>query len=634
MSRYKEVQGYLDGMLPEPILTVSEWADKNRYIAPGTSKHPGQWKTSLFPFAKKIMDSLSAHSGYNLVIFMKSAQTGATEIGLNWIGYTIDNSPTAMLTIMPTEAQMKRNSKLRIDPMIKASPALSKKIGGNRRDSSNTLLQKDFWGGSLLMSGANSASGLRSMPVQRIMGDEVDGYPLDLNGEGSPLSLMEARTMTYDDFMIYLLSTPTVEGISVIFSEFEKTDQQKYFVPCPHCGAEHLLLWDNVKWKGKDDRTADPIHSPPTAHMVCPHCEGRIEEHHKTNMLKYGDWRATIPSRVNKKVIGFHINALYSPVFSWERAVQVFLRAGNDQTKLNAFTNTVKGEPSRPMTDAPKWQDIYNKASNKEQNRPNKHVKFITVGVDVQKNRLELHVVGWGYDKRRWVLDYRVLPGEVSTLEAWNELAKVVNEVWVREDGVELPMQKMCVDSGNYNSFVYKFCSTQDKKRVVPIKGQDHLGRIIGSTSAVHKTEAGKDAPGVMLVNVGSSFLKTELYGYLMLHKDKDDEFGPQGYVHLLQLQDSYFKGLVAEEERVKKDKKGRNVAEWHVIFERNEPLDTMNYARAAASLVGLDRYGDQTNEWLDRIEGEYVKIKQTPDPVVEKPSLSHTPGGFWARRK
>lgn len=632
---WSEIFGFLEGFRPEPILTVSEWADRHRWLAPGTSREPGRWRTSRVPFVKDIMDALSEHSTYRVVVWKKSAQTAATEIGLNWIGYTMDNSPAAMLCVMPTESQMKRNSKMRITPMIDATPRLSKKFGSNKRDGDNTLLQKDLPGMSLLMAGANSPSGLRSMPVKKIMLDEINGYPMDLAGEGSPMGLAEARTNTYPDYKIYILSTPTVSGACAISEEYDKTDQNECWVPCPHCGTYFTFVWENMWWdgKGEDKKIKNYSDVAKTAHYRCPECEGKIYEGHKEWMLSKYEWRPSNPEQVSSTVIGFHINAMYSPFYSFERMVYKFLKAGNNMTKLNVFTNTDLGLESKPLTDAPKWDTIYHRSDPKIQpNRPSNDVKFITVGVDVQLNRLEVYIIGWGYGKRRFDIDYRVFPGLVSTSEAWDDLDKVVNEFWSRPDGIELPMAKMCVDSSAYTSEVYQWCAKHDR-RVVPVKGQDSLPRVLGSVLPVHQTEAGKGITNLMLQHIGSSYMKTELYGYLMLNKTDEDVLGPDGYIHLQRRDERFFKGLVAEEQRGKVDTKGRTKYEWYKIYDRNEPLDTMNYARAAAALMGIDRARtpQELIAFMDELEGSY---NEQPESAKAKEDISpsNLEGGYWSK--
>ena len=117
---------------------------------------------------------------------MKAAQVGATEAGNNWIGFTIHHAPGPMLAVQPTVELAKRNSRQRIDPLIDESPDLRERVKLARsRDSGNTMLSKEFAGGILIMTGANSAVGLRSTPARYIFLDDVDAYPASTDEEGA-----------------------------------------------------------------------------------------------------------------------------------------------------------------------------------------------------------------------------------------------------------------------------------------------------------------------------------------------------------------------------------------------------------------------------------------------------------------
>jgi len=295
------------GLRPDPLLKVSEWADQHRRLSGKGAAEPGPWRTSRTPYLREIMDCLSPSSPYERVVFMKGAQVGATETGNNWIGYVIHHAPGPMLAVLPTGEMAKRNSRQRIDPLIEDSEVLSSLVKPARaRDSGNTVLTKAFQGGVLAMTGANSAVGLRSMPVRYLFLDEVDGYPGDIDGEGDPVALAEARTRTFARRKVFIVSTPTVKGVSRIEREFEASDQRRYFVPCPHCGHFQWLEFERLRWdKGR----------PETAHYLCAECEGHIQEHHKTRMLEAGEWRATAASEQgSEKTAGFHISSLYSPI--------------------------------------------------------------------------------------------------------------------------------------------------------------------------------------------------------------------------------------------------------------------------------------------------------------------------------
>lgn len=619
--QYTELLNYtLSAYMPDEIITVSEWADKYRYLSGVSSSEPGRWRTDRTPYSKEIMDKLSSNDPTEEVVFMKGAQIGATELGFNWIGYMVDISPGPMLMVQPTEEMCKRSSKTRFDTMVEATKRLSEKIKQKRsRDSGNTMLQKDFPGGTIIMTGANSGTGLRSMPVKYLFLDEVDAYPLDIDGEGSPVSLAEARTRTFSRRKIFKCSTPTTSGMSAIEREFAETDQRYYEVPCPHCGAYQRLEWSGIKWQEELANTGKKF----DVWYECNACGDKIRNHHKTRMLQHGHWVAYKPENSSYKKAGYHLSSLYSPVgwFSWEDTVIKWLESYKDPTKLKSFVNTILGETWTDKGEAPEWETVYDKRENYKFNVPPADVCFITAGVDVQKDRLELEIVGWCKDKVSYSLDYRVIEGDTSAEGVWNKLALVVNEQWIREDDVVLPLRMMAVDSGYNTSQVYAFCRRFDVSKVIPVKGRDNQDVITKASQYLDTTIKGKHTK-VRVWNVGSSVLKSELYGYL---KQRIDELGvaPPGYCHFPQYGHDHFKGLCSESLQRKEVKK-RFVYTWVKHYDRNEQLDCRNYARAAASVVGIDRFTDET--WKAMKFGSGIKAK--PKPLPEKKKQSN----FWGK--
>jgi phage terminase large subunit GpA-like protein len=244
---------FSDGLRPDPLLTVSEWADQFRMLSQTASAEPGWWRTDRTPYLREIMDCLSPSSGVEKVVFMKGAQVGGTEAGNNWIGYVIDQAPGPMLVVLPTVEMGKRWSKGRFAPLIDDTPAIRAKVKDPRsRDAGNTVQSKEFPGGIVVITGANSAVGLRSMPVRYLFMDEIDGYPCDADGEGDPVSLAVQRTATFARRKILEVSTPTVSGLSRIEKEFESSDQCFFHVPCPDCSEYQVLKWANLKWQDGD----------------------------------------------------------------------------------------------------------------------------------------------------------------------------------------------------------------------------------------------------------------------------------------------------------------------------------------------------------------------------------------------
>ena len=244
------LRAWRDGRTPDPELTVSRWADSHRLLSPRGANEAGRWRTSRTPYLREIMDALSPMHPAQRIVVMKGAQIGATEAGNNWIGYIIHHAPGPMLAVQPTVELAKRFSQQRVDPLIEESPVLREKVAPARsRDSGNTVLSKEFPGGILVMTGANSAVGLRSMPVRYLFLDEVDAYPPSADEEGEPVALAEARTRTFSwRRKVFLVSTPTVKGLSRIEREFEASDQRRFFLPCPLCGAAQWLKFERLKW--------------------------------------------------------------------------------------------------------------------------------------------------------------------------------------------------------------------------------------------------------------------------------------------------------------------------------------------------------------------------------------------------
>lgn len=619
-DNFKIIKGFLDGIRPIRRRSPSGWADEFRYLSSVASAEPGRWRTSRTPYLREIMDRFSMYEPCREIVVMKGAQVGLTEMGLNLIGYAIDVDPGPIMYVMPTVDTIKRNSKMRFDPMIAATPVLRDKVGEVRsRDASNTMLQKSFPGGTLILSGANSASSLRSVPIRFLILDEVDAFPQDLEGEGSPVDLAMARTRTFPRRKILMISTPTIEGASVIQKEFEKTRQRRYFVPCPHCNGMQTIEWERIRWeKGR----------PETAVWVCSFCEAEVQERHKPTMLANGEWRDTADNREDPLIIGYHLNSLYSPLgwYSWADAAADWEEAQKDSTKLKVFINTVLGETWKEKGERPEWQTLFDRRERYDLNRPPADVAIITAGVDVQKDRLEVEVVGWAKGKVSFSLDYRVFVGDTSETSVWDELANMVSEQWERVDGAVLPLSKMCIDTGYNTTQVYKFCRRFHPSQVVPVKGQDRQPVVISQPSPVDRTGKGKAAGSLKLVSVGVSILKSELYGFLKLQRKEDNVF-PDGFCHFPDGYDEHFFKMLTAEQLQKEIVKGFPRYVWVKLHPRNEALDCRNYARAAAAIAGIDRW--KPEDW-DSMKLKSLSSGRSRSSASTDGGKKRRPSNFW----
>ena len=608
-------EGFNAGLKPDPLMNISEWADKYRILSQKASAEPGKWRTSRTPYLKEIMDCLSPYSGIEKVVFMKGAQIGGTEVGNNFLGYIVHLSPGPVMLVMPTVDGAKRTSKTRIDPMFEAIPELKGVISDRRsKDASNTTLMKEFQGGVLVLTGANSAIGLRSMPVRYIFLDEIDAYKGDVEGEGDPVNLAIKRTSTFNRRKIFMVSTPTIQGVSRIEYEYEQSDQRHYMVPCPYCNKRQSLKWKQIHFENDD---------PATATYICEHCGAIIEEHLKTWMLENGIWEKTNPKSI---VAGFHLSSLYSPVgwFSWADAVKQFLDAKNKDNLLKVWVNTVLGETWLEKGEAPEWQILFDKREDYQQEIVPCGGLFLTAGADVQKDRIECEVVAWGRNKESWSVGYFIINGDTAREEVWNELSEFSKRYFEHSSGVMLPISRFAIDSGFATQQVYNWVRKQPINFAMAIKGTDSGVTPLGLPTRVDLNINGKRLRrGAKVWSVGTSILKSELYQFLRLTQNEDESY-PAGYCHFPKYDSEYFKQLTAEQ-LVTKMVRGYQKREWQKTRERNEALDCRVYARAASISFGIEQFTE--TKWRNLEKALIPESKEKVNSATKKkPKLDILP--------
>jgi len=632
----EEYEGALDierawreGLVPDPLLSVSEWSDRHRMLSSKASSEPGRWRTSRTPYLKAIMDCLSPTSPVERVVFMKAAQLGATEMGSNWIGYVIHHAPGPMMAVWPTVEMAKRNSKQRIDPLIDESSILRELIAPARsRDSGNTILAKEFRGGVLVMTGANSAVGLRSMPVRYLFLDEVDGYPIDVDGEGSAVALAEARTRTFSRRKIFIVSTPTIAGVSTIEREYEASDQRRYFVPCPHCGHRQWLRFEQLRWERGEDGNF-----PDTAAYVCESCEVPIPEHHKTWMLEHGEWRAMADGA--SRTAGFHLSSLYSPIgwrswkdvaAAWESAIS---KEAGSAAAIKTFKNTELGETWVEEGEAPDWQRLLERREDYRIGTIPVGGLLLTAGADVQKDRIEVSIWAFGRGKESWLVEHRVLMGDTARDEVWKSLASVLRETWTHKTGCQLGLGRLALDTGFATQEAYAFVRGVRDPRLMAVKGVARGAALVGTPTAVDATSGGKKLRrGIKVFSVAGGIAKLEFYNNLRKSPEVAEDGitirYPAGFVHLPKVDAEFLQQLCAEQLITRRDRNGFAIREWQKMRERNEALDCYVYARAAAAASGLDRFEDRHWRELERQLG-----LSPPEVVNEQPAEATDSGGL-----
>ena len=595
---------------PRVVLPVDAWADEHR-VLPRGSAESGPWRTDRTPYATQIYRDLSDDAPFEDVVLMCATQLVKSEAGLNWLGSIIDQTPGPVMVVQATVDLAKRYSKQRIAPMILNCPTLRSKVKDSRvRDSGNTTLMKDFPGGTLVITGANSAAGLASMPARFVHFDERDDYPDDVEGQGDPTKVATARQDTFRRRKRLTSSSPKrPKGLSRIEQEFEAGTRFRYHVPCPHCERKQVLRWAGIRW------SKVPFDDPLTAAYVCEHCSAYIEEHHKAEMLAGGEWIAENPTAT---VRSYHLSSLYSPYgwLPWSKMVQQWLDAmeaseRGDQQQLKTFLNTRLAETWEEQVEQIAASDLRARAEPTPLGVVPMGGLVVVSTVDVQDDRFE--VASWAFGERdqMWLFDYQVLTADPGRAEDWGRLDALLCRRFPHEGGAELRIRAAAIDTGgHFTHDVYRYVrKVPSSRRVSAIKGGDRPGMPIyaGKPSKVDVNSAGGViASGVELWHVGVNSAKDLMYARLKR----------PGQVHLsAELPAQVFEQLTAEHRVKHRTSRGlRYVWKPRQAGKRNEAWDLAVYAIWCAERLGLSKWAKAVwdNE-RKRVMGEIVEAPHAP---------------------
>lgn len=589
--RSRKRQVFATVFRPRPHLSLSEWADRHRVLSKETSAEPGPWRTDRVPYLRQIMNAVSDPEVQELVV-MKAARVGYTEgIVGNSIGYYVDQDPSPILVVQPTEGDAQDWSKKQLMPMLRDTPRLAGKVAESRaRDSGNTILDKAFAGGSLAIRGAHSPKGLRRLTARVVLFDEIDGYEESAGSEGDPVKLGEKRADTFPNRKLIKGSTPLIKGRSRIEADFERSDQRRYHVPCPHCGHEQVLRWGGkdtpfgIKWEDGN---------PETAGYQCEECAAIIEERDKPDMIRRGRWVATNP---DSKVPGWHLPALIS-LFDgarWERLVAEFLDAKSDPERLQVFVNTVLGETWEENEQRFDPDDLAARREAYAAGVPD-GVGVLTAGVDVQSDRLEIAVKGWGADEESWLILHERLHGDPEKDDVWERLEAIRSRAYRHGNGRELRIRTTMIDSGFCTDRVYAYVRPRQLAGVFASKGLDSRA-----------SELLKRASRANRYRVKLWSLATPRFKDIIFRRLRTQRPGP-GFMHFCQQTSTgadaeYFAQFASERSVLVKSGR-RYVRAYKQVRDRNEALDLEVLNLAALHSLGtavrdrLDTLADQARQ-------------------------------------
>ena len=499
------------------------------------------------------------------VVMMYGAQLSKTEILLNTFGYYADYDPAPIMFLLPTQTLAEDFSSTRLTDMIQSTPQLKDKIMTD--EGRNTKLQKEFPGGYIKLTGSNSATELSSRPIRVLLADEIDRFVTDVENEGDPLNLAIERTKTFWNKKIVVTSTPTVKGESRIELEYEKSTKEEYYVPCPKCGALQKIEWKNIIFE-------------PLGHK-CESCLEISSEYEWKKNMKDGCWQSEKEIK-DYTVRGFHISELYSPFSKWKDIIKKFKEAKGNVQLMKVFTNTCLGETWEEKVEKINFLDVAERKEAYIAEIPDE-VHVLTCGVDVQDDRLEVEVDGWGENEESWAIYYKQFIGSPAQPDVWEQLDRFLDREFTYENGEKIKILCTCIDTGgHYTQETYEFIKPREIKRIFGIKGKGGDGiAFISRPSRTNRMQ-------ISLFTIGVNTGKETIMARLKLKK------GAAGYMHFPSdpergFDDAYFKGLTSEVKRTVWEK-GRKKTIWKVVgTKRNEPLDLKNYNLAALKIANPD---------------------------------------------
>lgn len=614
-------------------LTVSEWADKKRRLSPETSAEPGLWRTSRTPYLKEPMDCFTDPKVHKIVM-VAASQVGKSEFELNAIGYIIDQDPGTILYIHPSLDEARKFSKQRLNPMIRDCKALRNKVSEIKaKDSSNTILQKSFPGGSITLIGSNTPRALASTPARYVIGDEHDRWAKSAGAEGDPWELAERRQTTFYNRKAIDISTPTTRGASSIEVSFYQGTQERWCHLCPECEEYSEIDFDNIKFEHTMEkiggRKVYTVNGP--INWICPKCGCYIPEDRMRQQP--AKWIAANPNAYESGVRSFWLNAFSSPWTPWEKICLSFLEAKDDALRLKVVWNTLLGklwEERGELADEDTMLSRREDYGTNEDGTPTElpdGVLCLTMGVDTQDNRFEYEVVGYGKFGETWGIKRGFIMGRPDAEGTWQRLDDIIDHVYRFKNGRGLKISITMIDSGgHFTQEVYEHARQRQVKRVFAIKGKG--GEGVPFTAPPTKVPIREDKRVtcwlyVLGVDAGKasimSNLKVEEAGAKYCHFPKREEAG---------YNQDFFNGLLSEHLILTNTKRG-NQWVWEKLpgHQRNEPLDCRNYANAGLRIINPD---------MDALEARLRSLESKPQQSAPetKPKVAPVQQKRMAQRK
>lgn len=648
-------------MAPPPPPDITRWCEEN-IVFDERSPMPGPFRISAFPFLRDIHECLSPEHPSREVTIRGSAQWGKTISVLQpTLGAWHEYTPLDSLVVHPTMSAATEWVNNKWLPMRRQAPALRAVFGdgrgGDNRDA--TFNQETLnRNGSLKVASSGSPADLTGTTRRLVIMDDLSKY--EMTDFGDPEALATSRAAAFEDAKIVRISTPLIDGTCRITKAFLRSDQRFYHVPCPHCGNMAPLTWENFKARIDPER----LHA---AHFVCEPCGGVIEHHHKVAMVAAGRWVAKNAAGDHP---GFHLWRAYVPqrdwasiaveyaqVMGWTRltltqATESALRGEVEAETEQTFFNDVLGLPYQQASKGPDWTALRDRVENAKPEEqmgrgelPGKGL-ILAAGVDCQLDRIEVHLVAFGAGFQRYAFDYKIIEHSIADEKGREALDAILKTTWRTTLGRRIALDMLAIDGGAYTNAVWDWAKRHPWSRVIIVKGSSTQN---GPAMLPMKFERKADGQAkraqkrAFLLNV--SQLKADFYAYLA----KDDPIS-RGYCGFAAgFGDEYFRQISSEVRVLKRARTGAVTSQWELVepTRRNEALDTMLYAEAAARRKGwasmteeqwaaleLERGSAPAEAQADLFDGAATQIVPEPAPKPQPPAREDQRSRFNSQPK
>lgn len=638
-------QDAIRAALPD-LVTPVDWTETYRIVSKGPMRGM-KWSLARTPYLKEPLNCAIDPSVRQIVFWSCSRASKTEGFVNNLIGFKAHTAPGPIGVVLPTLDLAEKYSRGRLTPMIDMTPILRPLFSRKTRDGANSMLYKDYRGGTVSIVGSNAAAGLSGEDWEWLVVDELDRCAVSAGDEGDPIDLAEVRTTEFEEFgqaLTILISSPTIKGASRIETAYNASDQREFWVPCPRCGVYQILDWKKLLWT--------KINRPPEqAAYECAECERLIEHEEKAEMMQLGEWQAR--GEFNG-IAGFKLGGMYSPWVSWGKMARQLTKAkrSGKNEQIQVWVNTRLGE----LWDEGQWiePETLNFVTEEYRAPVPQGVLMLTFGVDVQLNRVEIEITGWGHGDERWLIAYRVIYGSPKEYpsDVWTDLADFLHSEFRHESGVLMTISAGGIDSHYATDSVYAFCKANWRHRWFACQGSSKPGKPI---SPGKPTEAGRVK--VKLFTVGTESAKDKIYASLRVtsreltcpHCESTELEPREKKTYCLKCQklfdapapyhlpdwvnQEYLTGLCSEKS-VMTISQGRQVRVYRPIRVgiRNEPLDCAVYSTFAKETINpggvhYPAYERRLNERiaaLEQVTGDGGRVPdgdKDPTPGTRHPT-------------